>query len=124
MACSIQDNKIVEESETILERKQPNGDEPAKPVAFGYFKSRRRQKLVSGVKIAFLQDSKSYGYAYAALVDAADDQLKSVQQIPEDFSRFAIEQRSRNAVDSSLQKAGYSQHLSIIRLRKCKTFEH
>lgn len=76
------------------------------------------------MKIAFLQDSESYGYAYAALVDAADDHLRSVQQIPEDFSRFAIEQRSRNAVDSSLQKAGYSQHLSIIRLRKCKTFEH
>ncbi|CCD34837.1 hypothetical protein BofuT4_P098130.1 [Botrytis cinerea T4] len=78
MAFSIEGNKIVKESETILERKQPNGDEPSKPVAFGYFKPRRRQKFVSGVKIAFLQDPESYGYAYAALVDAADDQLRSV----------------------------------------------
>ncbi|CAD6442469.1 3b1c5d94-71da-4aaa-ad5b-e1f54b981972 [Sclerotinia trifoliorum] len=71
---------------------EPNGDEPAKPVAFGYTKPRRRQKLVSGVKIALLPDPESYGYAYAALVDAADDlHLRSVQQILEDFLRFAIE---------------------------------
>ncbi|EDO00501.1 predicted protein [Sclerotinia sclerotiorum 1980 UF-70] len=71
---------------------ETDGDEPAKPVAFGYVKPNRRQKLVSGVKIALLPDPESYGYAYAALVAAANDlHLRSVQQIPEDFLRFAIE---------------------------------
>ncbi|EDN93483.1 predicted protein [Sclerotinia sclerotiorum 1980 UF-70] len=71
---------------------KPNGDEPAEPVAFGYVKPHRRQQLLSKVKIALLPDPESYGYAYAALVNAANDlHLRSVQQIPEDFLRFAIE---------------------------------
>ncbi|KAF7865658.1 hypothetical protein EAF04_005824 [Stromatinia cepivora] len=69
-----------------------NNDEPAKPVAFGYIKPCCRQKLVFGIKIALLPDPENYSYAYTALVDAMDDlYLKSIQQIPEDFLRFAIE---------------------------------
>lgn len=69
-----------------------NRDGPATPIAFGHVKPRRNQKLVSGVKIALLPDPESYGYAYAALVAVADDlHLRSVQQIPEDFLKLAIE---------------------------------
>ncbi|APA08598.1 hypothetical protein sscle_04g033680 [Sclerotinia sclerotiorum 1980 UF-70] len=71
---------------------EPNNSEPAKPVAFGYVKPNRRQKPVFGVKIVLLPDPESYGYAYAALVEAANDlNLRSVEQIPEDFLKFAIE---------------------------------
>ncbi|PQE19014.1 hypothetical protein CJF31_00011385 [Rutstroemia sp. NJR-2017a BVV2] len=85
--------KIAEKSETILGRKyEPNDDKPAEPVTFGHIKPRRRQILVSKVKIALLPDPESYGYAYSILVAAANSlNLRSVQQIPEDFLRFTIE---------------------------------
>lgn len=72
---------------------EPNDEGPAEPVAFGYARPRksRRQTVVSKVKIALLPDPESYGYAHSLLVHASDTlRLSSVQQIPEDFLRFAV----------------------------------
>ncbi|PVH67614.1 hypothetical protein DL98DRAFT_639763 [Cadophora sp. DSE1049] len=72
---------------------EPNDEGPAEPVAFGYARPRksRLQTIVSKVNIALLPDPESYGYAYSLLVHASDTlRLSSVQQIPEDFLRFAV----------------------------------
>ncbi|PVH70475.1 hypothetical protein DL98DRAFT_554018 [Cadophora sp. DSE1049] len=72
---------------------EPNDEGPAEPVAFGYARPRksRHQTVVSKVKIALLPDPESYGYAHSLLVHASDTlRLSSVQQIPEDFLRFAV----------------------------------
>ncbi|PQE13421.1 hypothetical protein CJF32_00011240 [Rutstroemia sp. NJR-2017a WRK4] len=71
---------------------EPHDDKPATPIAFGHVIPRRRQRLVSNVKIALLPDPESYGYTHSLLVDAADSlRLSSVQQIPEDFLKLAIQ---------------------------------
>ena len=73
---------------------QPSDDGPAEAVAFGHVRPRvkRGQTAVSKVKIALLPNPTSYGYAHSLLVAASETlKLHSVQQIPEDFLRLAIE---------------------------------
>lgn len=81
---------------------EPNDEGPAEPVAFGYARPRRsrHQTVVSKVKIALLPDPKSYGYAHSLLVHASDTlRLSSVQQIPEDFLRFAVAHATKECRD-------------------------
>jgi hypothetical protein len=73
-------------------------DEGAQAVGFGYDRPRasRRQRAASKVKIALLPDPESYDYVYSLLVDTRDVLgLSSVQQIPEDFLRLAINHATR-----------------------------
>jgi len=74
----------------------------AEPVAFSYARPRksRYQTVVSKVKIALLPDPESYGYAHSLLVHASDTfRLSSVQQIPEDFLRFAVAHATKECRD-------------------------
>ncbi|KAH8591887.1 hypothetical protein B0O99DRAFT_718362 [Bisporella sp. PMI_857] len=75
---------------------EPDEKGPAKPVAFGYAAPCRKQVRVSRVKIALLFDPENYGYSHSHLVGVVDSlRLQTIQQIPEDFLRFAIEHATK-----------------------------
>lgn len=71
---------------------QPQDKGPAKPVAFGFTEPLEGQEWLSRVKTVLLPDAETYVDAYSILEEASKRlKLDSIQDIPGDFLKFAVQ---------------------------------